>query len=175
MAIRNGFDNEFNTCYVTFPRKCSTTIVDYLRALTSDCADPKITIALDLLHIRKRNRQFNHSFFDSRGSTLVQHSLALLDIQLLEAPSIDASTASPTTTPPMLRLPKNSRHLKYPPDPLTLLNKSVTPFLYCYSRILSLTGFTFPLTSAHVLTYRAKNQCVRSGRLVVEDLVRVTG
>ncbi|KAF1761671.1 hypothetical protein GCK72_009927 [Caenorhabditis remanei] len=69
MAIRNGFDNEFNTCYVTFPRKCSTTIVDYLRALTSDCADPKITIALDLLHIRKRNRQFNHSFFDSRGST----------------------------------------------------------------------------------------------------------
>ncbi|KAF1758756.1 hypothetical protein GCK72_015217 [Caenorhabditis remanei] len=97
MAIRNGFDNEFNTCYVTFPRKCSTTIVDYLRALTSDCADPKITIALDLLHIRKRNRQFNHSFFDFRGSTLVQHSLALLDIQLLEAPSIDASTVAPAT------------------------------------------------------------------------------
>ncbi|KAF1751475.1 hypothetical protein GCK72_018029 [Caenorhabditis remanei] len=147
MAIRNGFDNEFNTCYVTFPRKCSTTLVDYLRALTSDCADPKITIALDSLHIRKRNRQFNHSFFDS---TLHSRALALSDnLSTAGALPIGISTASPTTTPPMLRLPKNSRHLKYPPDPLTLLNKSVTPLLYCYSRILSLTGFTFPLTSAH--------------------------
>ncbi|KAF1762359.1 hypothetical protein GCK72_010621 [Caenorhabditis remanei] len=96
MAIRNGFDNEFNTCYVTFPRKCSTTIVDYLRALTSDCADPKITIALDLLHIRKRNRQFNHSFFDSRGSTLGL-LLSRTVIQLSEAPPIGISTVAPPT------------------------------------------------------------------------------
>ncbi|KAF1752140.1 hypothetical protein GCK72_018694 [Caenorhabditis remanei] len=107
MAIRNGFDNEFNTCYVTFPRKCSTTLVDYLRALTSDCADPKITIALDSLHIRKRNQRETSLYSCSTLSRSTGHSTAGSSInRRLNRVSDNYSTYAPA--PEELKTPKVS-------------------------------------------------------------------